>query len=196
MTCGSPWPRRGSADNPALENIPAQAARSLLRTRLHLAAGRLADAAADAQAALAVARALGAHGYAATAHGVLSMIELRRGDITAAARHVASRPATSPQFADIYARPETTLAEAQIIEARDGPAATLGPLRQACADLETRPGLLLGDPALAAWLARTARSHHWPPQPDWRHRARARARAAISSPRYTATSCAWPVQPR
>jgi DNA-binding NarL/FixJ family response regulator len=145
-----------AADNPALENIPAQAARSLLRARLHLAAGRLPDAAADAQAALAVARALGAHAYAATAHSVLSMIELRRGDITAAARHVASRPVTSPQFADIYARPETTLAEAQIIEARDGPAATLGPLRQACADLETRPGLLLGDPALAAWLARTA----------------------------------------
>jgi len=60
-----------AADNPALENIPAEAARSLLRARLHLAAGRPAEAAADAQAALAVARALGAHGYAATAHSVL-----------------------------------------------------------------------------------------------------------------------------
>jgi DNA-binding CsgD family transcriptional regulator len=145
-----------AADHPALENIPAQAARSLLRARIHLAAGRLEDAAADAEAALAVARDLGADGYAATAHSVLSMIELRRGDLVAAAQHLAARPARSPQFADIYARPETTLAEAQITEARDGPAAALGPLRQVCADLEARPGLLLGDPALAAWLARTA----------------------------------------
>jgi len=145
-----------AADNPALRTIPAEAALSLLRGRIHLAAGRLADAAADAQAALAAARALGAHGYAATAHSVLSMIELRRGDLAAAARHLARRPATGPQFADIYARPESAVAEAQITEARDGPAATLGHLRQLRAGLEARPGLLLGDPALAAWLARTA----------------------------------------
>ncbi len=145
-----------AADHPALQHIPAQAGLSLLRARLHLAAGRLADAAADARAALAIARVHGAHGYAATAHCVLSVIELRRGDIAAAARHVACRPATSPQFADIYARPETTMAEAQITEARHGPAAALGHLRQLCADLEARRGLLLGDPALAAWLARTA----------------------------------------
>ncbi|HUN33949.1 MAG TPA: LuxR C-terminal-related transcriptional regulator, partial [Trebonia sp.] len=145
-----------AADHPALENIPAQAARSLLRARIQLAAGRLEDAAANAQAALAVARTLGADGYAATAHTVLSMIELRRGDLAAAAQHLAGRPVTGPQFAGIYARPETILAAAQITEARDGPTAALGPLRQVCADLKARPGLLLGDPALAAWLARTA----------------------------------------
>jgi DNA-binding NarL/FixJ family response regulator len=145
-----------AADNPALQHIPAQAALSLLRARIHLAAGRLADATADAQATLAIAQALGAHGYAATAHCMLSVIELRRGDIAAAARHIACRPGTSPQFADIYARAETTMAEAQITEARDGPAAVLGCLRQLCADLPGRPGLLLGDPAVAAWLARTA----------------------------------------
>jgi DNA-binding NarL/FixJ family response regulator len=44
----------------------------------------------------------------------------------------------------------------QITEARDGPAAVLGHLGQFRADLEARPGLLLGDPATAAWLARTA----------------------------------------
>jgi len=145
-----------AADNPALHHIPAQAALSIVRARIHLAAGRLADAAADAQTALVIAQTLGAHGYTAAARSVLSVIELRRGDIAAAAQHIARRPATSPQSADIYARPETTLAEAQVAEARDGPAATLGHVRQLCADLEARPGLLLGDPALAAWLARTA----------------------------------------
>jgi DNA-binding CsgD family transcriptional regulator len=145
-----------AAENPALRNIPAGAVLSLLRGRIHLAAGRLADAAAEGQAALAVAQGLGAHGYAAAAHSVLSVIELRRGDIAAAAQHIACRPATGPQFADIYARPETITAEAQITEARDGPAVALGHFRQHYADLEARPGLLLGDPALAAWLVRTA----------------------------------------
>jgi DNA-binding CsgD family transcriptional regulator len=145
-----------AADQPALRNIPAEAVLFLLRGRIHLAAGRLADATADGQAALDIARTLGAHGYAATAHSVLSVIELRRGDLAAAAEHLASRPAASPQFTDVYARPETTLAEVQITEARDGPAAALALVRRMCADLETRPGLLIGDTALAAWLARTA----------------------------------------
>ena len=145
-----------AAENPASPDIPASAALSLLRARLHLAVGRLADAADDGQSALDIARALGAHGYAATAHSLLSVIELRRGDITAAAAHIASRPAAGPQFADIYARAETTVAEAQLTEARDGPTAALGCLRQLCADLPVRPGRLLGDPSLAAWLARTA----------------------------------------
>jgi DNA-binding CsgD family transcriptional regulator len=145
-----------AADHSALRNIPADVALSLLRSRIHMADGRLADAAADGHTALAIAQALGAHGYAATARNVLSVIELRRGDIAAAAQHITGRPATSPQFADIYARPEATAAEAQIIEARDGPAATLGHLSRLGTDLEARRGLLLGDPALAAWLVRTA----------------------------------------
>jgi DNA-binding CsgD family transcriptional regulator len=116
----------------------------------------MADAAADAQAALATARGLGADGYAATARSVLAVIELRRGDIAAAAQHIASRPADSPQFADIYARPEALMAQAQITEARDGPAPALGQLRRLSAGLQAHPGLLLGGPAAAAWLVRTA----------------------------------------
>ncbi len=145
-----------AADHPALRHIPAQAALSILRARVHLAAGRLADAAAAGQEALATAQMLGAHGYVAVARCVLSAIELRRGDIAAAAQHLAGRPITSPQFADIYARTETSMAEAQITEAHDGPAAALGHLRQLCADPLARPGLLVGDPDLAAWLVRTA----------------------------------------
>jgi len=145
-----------AAENPALPDIPAAAALALLHGRIHLAAGRLAEAAADTEAALAVARDLGAHGYEATAHSVLSIIGLRRGDIAAAAQHVACRRVLGPQFADIYARTEAATAEAQIAEAGDGPAAALGHLSQFRADLQARPGLLAGDPALAAWLARTA----------------------------------------
>jgi DNA-binding CsgD family transcriptional regulator len=144
------------ADTPVSRKIPAGAALALLRARIHLAAGRLPAAAAEGHAALAIAQDLGAHGYAATAHSVLSVIELRRGDLAAAALHLARRPVASPQFADLYARTETTTAEARLTEARDGPAAALGHLRRLRADLQARPGLLAGDPAVAAWLVRTA----------------------------------------
>ena len=86
------------------------------------------------------------------------MIELRRGDIAAAAQQLVGGPAAGPQFSDLYARQETTLAEARITEARDGAAAALGHISRLCADLGARPGLLLGDPALAAWLVRAAKA--------------------------------------
>ncbi len=145
-----------AADHPALPGVPAQAALSIVRARIHLARGHLPEAGAAGQAALAVAQDLGAYGYAATAHSVLSVIELRRGDIAAAARHLACRAPIGSQFADFYARAETLVAEAQVTEARDGPAAARGHLRPARAGLQARPGLLLGDPGLAAWLARSA----------------------------------------
>ncbi len=145
-----------AADSEPLPGIPAQAAVSVLRARLHLAAGRLPAAAAAGQAALDTAEALGAHGYAAAAHCVLGVIALRRGDLAAAAQHVACRAEAMPHLPGLYARAETTLAQAQVAEARDGPAAVIGHLRQVCAGLPARPGLLLGDPAAAAWLTRTA----------------------------------------
>jgi DNA-binding CsgD family transcriptional regulator len=145
-----------AVDSRAMRDIPAGAALSLLRARIHLAAGRLAEAATDAQAALGTAQRLGAHWHAASAHIVASVIELRRGDIAAATQHLPGPPGTSPQLAARYARSEARTAQAQITEARDGPAAVLGHLYQLGSDLQTRPGVLLGDPALAAWLARTA----------------------------------------
>jgi DNA-binding NarL/FixJ family response regulator len=145
-----------ATDSQTLRGIPAQAALSLLRARILLAAGRLPDAAAAGQAALATAEILGAHGYASAAHCVLGVIALRRGDIAAAAHHVARRAEAMPHFPGLYARAETTLAQAQIIEARDGSAAALGHIRQACADLPAPRGLLLADPTTSAWLVRTA----------------------------------------
>jgi DNA-binding CsgD family transcriptional regulator len=145
-----------AADSQTLHGIPAQAALSILRARIRLANGRLADAATQGQAALATAKTLGAHGYASTAHCVLAVIALRVGDIAAAASHIANRPAEMRPFLGCYARAEAAMVEAQISEARDGPAAAIGHIRRVCADLPAHPGLLLGDPALAAWVVRTA----------------------------------------
>jgi DNA-binding CsgD family transcriptional regulator len=145
-----------AADRRTPRHSPSGAALSMLHGRVHLAAGRLDEAAADAKTALAIADATGAHAYAAVAHGVLSAVELRRGDIMAAGEHVARRRVTGPQFADIYARAECVMAEARLTEARDGAFAVLGDLRRLCAGLPASGGLLAHDPALPAWLTRAA----------------------------------------
>jgi len=145
-----------AVDSRSLRGIPAEAVLSILRARIHLAAGRLPDAASAASAAVSTAETLGAHGLAAAAHCVSGLVALRAGDIEAAAQHIARRTEAMPYPAGLYARAETVLADAQISAARDGAAAAIGHIRQACADLPTARGLLLGDPTVAAWLVRTA----------------------------------------
>ena len=145
-----------AADHPALHGIPAQAGLSILRARIHLAKGRLADADADGQVALAAAETLGADGYAWTAHCVLAVCALRRGDIGAAAQHTASLSASMPHFPGLYARTDTTLAPAQVVGAHDGPTAALSLIRESGTGLPAHRGLLSGDPSLAAWLVRTS----------------------------------------
>ena len=147
-----------AAGHDKLQGIASEAVPPILRARMHLAAGRLADAAVEAEAALATAQTLAAHGHAWVARSVLGMIALRRGDLAAAARHIASRPAPMPHFAGIYARAETTLAQAQITEARTGPVAALGLVRDICAGLPAHRGLLAAEPAAAAWLIRVTRA--------------------------------------
>ena len=145
-----------AADTRALRAIPAQTAASIVRARIHLARGRLADAEEAAGRALTTAETLGAHGYASAARCVLGLIALRRGDAIAAAAYVASGILPGPHPGEVYARAEVTMAQAQISEATDGLAHAVTQIRHACRDLEARPGLLFGDPATAAWLTRAA----------------------------------------
>jgi DNA-binding CsgD family transcriptional regulator len=145
-----------AADHPALHGIPAHAGLLILRARIHLANGRPPDADAAGQAALASAETLGADGYASTAHCVLAVIALRRGDVAAAAQHLAGLPAPVPHFPGLCARAETTLARAQIAEAHHGPAAAIDHIRHVGTALPACQGLLSGGPAHAAWLVRTS----------------------------------------
>lgn len=145
-----------AADNRALRATPNQAAAAILRARLHLAGGSIADAAAAGQRALAIADALGADCYVSTARCVLAAIALRVGDATSAAQHVAGGPVRGLGYASRYARAEVLLAQARVSEARDGVAAARCQVRRVCAELPGQRGGLLGDPAAAAWLARAA----------------------------------------
>jgi DNA-binding CsgD family transcriptional regulator len=105
---------------------------------------------------LAVAEALGADGYSAAAHCVLGMIALRQGDVAAAALHAADNSVPGPHSAELYARAEVTVIQAQVSEVNDGPAVAMRHIRHFCAELDAHRGLLLGDPATAPWLTRTA----------------------------------------
>jgi DNA-binding CsgD family transcriptional regulator len=145
-----------AADTETLHGIPSQAVPGILRARIHLAMGRSSDAASEGRKALEAAQATAAHGCTSVAHSLLGLVALRGGDLRAAASHLASRSVQMPHFADAYARTAATLAEAQITEARHGPAAVIGQIRDTCADLPARRGMLLGDPATVAWLVRTA----------------------------------------
>jgi DNA-binding NarL/FixJ family response regulator len=145
-----------AADHPALHDLPAQSGLRILRARIHLANGHLADADAAGQAALASAETQGACGYASTARCVLAVIALRRGDVAGAAEHIVGLPASMPHLPGRYARTETILAQAQISEARDGAATAIDHIRRAGAVLPALQGLLSCDPALAAWLVRTS----------------------------------------
>lgn len=144
------------ADSGALRGIPQEAVVPILRARIHLACGRLDEAAAEATTALDVASALAAHAYAAVAHGVLAAIALRRGDIGAATAHVKSKPAPTPHVASRYAPAECALTEAQYTVVRDGPAAAVDQIRQLCASAPRLREVLLADPGCAGWLVRTA----------------------------------------
>jgi DNA-binding NarL/FixJ family response regulator len=144
-----------AADSQTIDGIPAQATLSILRARIHLVNGRPADAHSAAQGAMATAETLGARADAAAAHHVLGLVALRRGDIATAAHHIACQT-ESAHYASLYYRAETALVHAQISEPRDGAITAVGHIRQACADLESHPGLLLTAPATAAGLVRTA----------------------------------------
>ena len=164
------------ADSRPLDGTPAKAALSILRARVHLAAGDLTAATAAAESGLAVAESLGAHGHAETAHCVLGTIAFRQGDLTTAALHVAGNSAAGnsaagssvagdsvagdgnpgPHFAARYARAELSMARARVSEAQHGPAAALALIQPVCEGLPAHRGLLLGDPATAPWLTRAA----------------------------------------
>ncbi|HEY6497073.1 MAG TPA: AAA family ATPase [Trebonia sp.] len=145
-----------AADGRALHTIPARTAAAIVRARIHLAGGRLADAEAAAADALTTAEAMGAYGYASAARCVLAVVALRGGDVTAAAEHLATGVVARPHVGEVYARPEIAMAEALVSEARDRRPDAVALIRQAYGDLGARPGLLLGDPATAASVTRTA----------------------------------------
>jgi DNA-binding CsgD family transcriptional regulator len=99
-------------------------------------------------------------GATGLATAVVSLLRARlymaNGRPDEAAQHVGAITVPLPYAAAVYAPAETALAGPRVIEASQTAVAVLGQLRELCADPEVRNPVLLGDPALAVWLVRTA----------------------------------------
>jgi ATP/maltotriose-dependent transcriptional regulator MalT len=146
---------RGASNCAGLLGLPGSLATlATLRARMLLAAGRIDDAAAEAEAELSVASALGSQLHGSGTAAILATVELRRGDLNAAARHMHNPQASG--FGRAYADTWATFVAAQVEEARNGSEAALKMLADVYTELDTHRFLLMCDPACAAWLARCA----------------------------------------
>jgi DNA-binding CsgD family transcriptional regulator/tetratricopeptide (TPR) repeat protein len=162
---------RAAPEGSGLPGLPGWSATpSTLRARMSLAAGRLDDAEAEAEAELSVAGALGSHLHGSGAPAILATVALRRGDLNLAGRHLRSPHAWG--FGPGYAETWDKVVAAQVEEARSGPRTALRQLAAVYDELRAHRFLLLCDPACAAWLVRTALAAGDP------HRAAAAAAAA------------------
>jgi DNA-binding CsgD family transcriptional regulator len=126
----------------------------IARSRYALASGRLAEAADQAESALATARELGTAPFAFEASTLLARATLRRGDLHAAGDLLARQPVS-----DAAARREdhaSAWVSATLCEAQGGPSEALGSAHQLCATLAARPRLFLDEATAAAWLTRVA----------------------------------------
>ncbi|MGW4637962.1 LuxR C-terminal-related transcriptional regulator [Sphaerisporangium sp. NPDC004334] len=133
---------------------PWAAGAAALSARAELAVGHAEDAAVRASRALDLVQATGARLFGAVAASVLVTVALRRGDLRAAERHADGDDGWPLQAGT--AACWCAMAGAQVVEARDGPAAALERLGPLYAGVRERPGLLVADPAAAPWLVRVA----------------------------------------
>ncbi|MEU8177711.1 AAA family ATPase [Microbispora hainanensis] len=129
---------------------------ALFRSVLHLGAGRLDDAAAEAQAGSMTAEELGTHGFIRVGLSILAVIALRQGDIDAAVRHIE-------RFRSIPAAPGMLFGSvwekwvmAAVADAQGDPGRAVDILDPIYTDEEKRRWALLTTPLMAAWMTRAA----------------------------------------
>ena len=135
----SPWPE-GMAE--------------VLRARIALAAGRLDDAAAQAESVLRSANGSAPFFYESFLTPILATVALRRGDLRAAAEYAERLSALGYYYGSAYQTGGIRLVAAQVLEARRGPQAALDFLAEVLADLRVHRSTLMADPANAPWLVR------------------------------------------
>ncbi|MFC5754575.1 helix-turn-helix transcriptional regulator [Actinomadura rugatobispora] len=146
-----------AADVEAAGPIAFASAPAFFRACLALAAGRPDDAMTEAESGLKAADELGAHAFALFGLAVLAIVELRRGNVEVAVRHVER--AESEQRAAhgaMYGSFWSTWAAATVAEAQNGPERAMEGFRSVYADVRNRRWMLMLEPNAAAWMTRTA----------------------------------------
>jgi DNA-binding CsgD family transcriptional regulator len=124
--------------------------------RVHLAAGCIDAAAAEAEAGLALAKALGTAAVEPLGLWVLASVALLAGDLTEAATRVAAYRAARPSISGAVGSATYLLTQARLSEARHGPASAVSVLQPVYDDLRAHRLQLVIDPTMAASLVRNA----------------------------------------
>jgi DNA-binding CsgD family transcriptional regulator len=135
------------------------AAASVTRARIHLVAGRLDGATADAEQALAIADSTGRRGLVPFASWVLALVALQQGELDEAARHVAQYE-YELELQDNTGAPSVatyTVTAARVAAAvADDTGAALPVLAPMYEELTAQSLELVVDPTAAAFLVRAA----------------------------------------
>ncbi len=128
---------------------------ALFRARVKLAAARLHDAAAEAEAGMRIADDMGTHESIRVGLSILAYIAVRRGDMNAAGRNIRKyareRGGAGMLFGSACGWVEAVVAEAQ--GDRERAMDIFGP---AYTDAERRQWMLVTAPLAAAWMTRLA----------------------------------------
>jgi DNA-binding CsgD family transcriptional regulator len=133
------------------------------RARLHFATGDLGAAQADARASLTTGDERGAHLFRSLAHVTLAATALLRDELDDAAQHVRQYRA-EPRHAVGFGCAAYDWTEAQVVEARLGPARAAGVVEWVLREPRAATRLFVEEPAAAAWFVRLARSADLEPQ--------------------------------
>ncbi|WP_275415256.1 helix-turn-helix transcriptional regulator [Planotetraspora silvatica] len=129
---------------------------ALFRSVVKLAAGRLDDAAAEAQAGLMIADELGTHGFIRVGVSMLALIAMRRGDIDAAVRHIERYHSIDAAPGMLFGSVWERWVMAAVVEAQGDPDRAVDILHAIYTDKEERCWALLTTPLTAAWMTRLA----------------------------------------
>jgi DNA-binding CsgD family transcriptional regulator/tetratricopeptide (TPR) repeat protein len=147
--------QNASEEITALGHTAYAACPAIFRARLRLAEGRLDDAAAEAQAGLAIADEMGMDAFVLVGLAVLMIVAVHRGDMDTAAGQ-AQRYEDRRQAGARFGIAWGSWALALLADARDGPRQALDLVHAAYTDPAEQRYLLMTEPDAAAWLTRTA----------------------------------------
>ena len=126
-----------------------------LRARLLVVEGRLDEAVAEAEMALAIAQRAGTEVFVPLAVSTIASVALLRGDLEEAARRVDQcRDAAADRMG--FGWGNCFWIEARIVEARDGAAAAVETASRIYDDVAVHSCILVEEPAAAAWFVRLA----------------------------------------
>ncbi|WP_030505173.1 helix-turn-helix transcriptional regulator [Microbispora rosea] len=129
---------------------------ALFRARVKLAAARLDDAAAEAEAGMMIADDMGTHGFIRVGLSILAYIAVRRGDMDGAARNMKRYACEPGAPGMLFGSAWERWVEAVVAEAQGDRERAMDILRPTYTDVDRQRRTLITAPLAAAFMTRLA----------------------------------------